>query len=52
MKTLLPIILFVFVVISCSRNNFDKDKVEIKAVMDKQSQCWSNGDINGFMDGY
>lgn len=52
MKTLLPIILFVFVVISCSRINFDKDKGEIKAAMDKQSQCWSNGNIEGFMDGY
>ena len=24
----------------------------IQIAMNKQSQCWSNGDIDGFMDGY
>jgi hypothetical protein len=32
-----------------------QDPVEImtiKKVLDKQQQCWNNGDIDGFMEGY
>ena len=52
MKTSLSFLLMLFVVFSCSKNNFEKDKISVKAVMDKQAQCWSSGDIEGFMDGY
>lgn len=38
--------------ISCNGNNFEKDKKEIIKVMDLQAQNWSNGNIEGFMDGY
>lgn len=50
MKTLLP--LFILLILaSCSRN-FESDKVEIKIAMEKQVKCWSNGDLDGYMDGY
>jgi len=52
MKTFLPLLLMLFVVLGCSNNNFEIDKTAVKAVMDNQAQCWSRGDIDGFMDGY
>ena len=43
------VLVFLF---SCSSSNFEQDRKDILAVMDMQAKCWSNGDIDGFMDGY
>lgn len=37
---------------SCNKSNLNKDIISVKDVMDKQAKCWSNGDIDGFMEGY
>jgi len=50
MKISLPLFFF-FILASCS-SNFERDKDEIKKTMDKQVKCWSNGDLDGYMDGY
>ncbi len=52
MKKYLLCTFLIFTIASCSTNNFEKDKMAIQIAMNKQSQCWSNGDIDGFMDGY
>jgi ketosteroid isomerase-like protein len=52
MKTYLPFLIFLYLFYGCSENSFEKDKIAIKKIMDQQSQCWSNGDIDGFMNGY
>ncbi len=46
---ILIVSLFLF---SCINDNYDKDVAAIKGVMDKQAECWSNGDIAGYMQGY
>lgn len=50
MKTILSFIILL-ILTSCS-SNFENDKAEIKTAMDKQVQCWSNGDIDGYMNEY
>jgi len=50
MKGLSSFLLLVFLS-NCS-NHYKSDVNEIKAIMDKQAVCWSNGDIEGYMDGY
>jgi hypothetical protein len=52
MKKIASSLFMLFILISCSRSDFEKDKTAINEVMNTQSQCWSNGDIDGFMDGY
>lgn len=52
MKHFPLIVLFTLVFASCNNSTFEKDVIAIKVVMDKQAQCWSSGDIDGFMDGY
>ena len=52
MKLIRPSLLLVLILFSCSKSNFDKDVAIIKDIMYKQSQCWSNGDIDGYMNGY
>lgn len=37
---------------ACSKSNIEKDKLAIKEVMNEQAKCWSNGDLEGFMNGY
>ena len=60
MKYLIPTLILI-VLSSCTIKNPDntrmvkQDPVEImtiKKVLDKQQQCWNNGDIDGFMEGY
>jgi len=51
MKTSISLLLLI-ILIGCSNNSFEDDKKAVRAVMDTQAQCWSNGDIDGFMDGY
>lgn len=51
MKSILPAIMLLLI-ISCSENGYETNKNAIRSVMDKQAQSWSNGDIDGFMDGY
>jgi hypothetical protein len=38
--------------LSCTSNHSENEIKAIKSVMENQSLCWSNGDIDGFMDGY
>lgn len=52
MKKFLFFIFLFIAVLSCTRNNFENDKIAIKSIMDKQTQCWNKGDIEGFMNGY
>lgn len=46
------LVLISLLLIGCNSNNFENDKKEIMKVMDLQAQNWSNGNIEGFMDGY
>jgi len=50
MKAVLPLIFFL-ILVSCS-SDFEVNKAEINKAMDSQVKCWSNGDIDGYMDGY
>ncbi|HOZ14715.1 MAG TPA: hypothetical protein PLH91_12220 [Tenuifilaceae bacterium] len=52
MKQIITTILLATLTLCCSTSNFEQDRKEIMAVMDLQAQCWSRGDIDGFMDGY
>lgn len=52
MKNFILLAFLAFLLLGCSTSNFEQDKKEIIAVMDLQAQCWSRGDIDGFMDGY
>ncbi|RPH34187.1 MAG: DUF4440 domain-containing protein [Bacteroidales bacterium] len=51
-KYIVSIAITILLVNGCTSNHFEQDKKEIIAVMDSQAKCWSNGDIDGFMDGY
>ena len=53
--------LFLLILLSCSMNNtktieaIKQDPFEIdaiKKVLTAQQECWNNGDIDGFMEGY
>ena len=59
MKQLFP--LFLLILLSCNTNNtktietIEQDPKEINAikkVLTTQQECWNNGDIDGFMEGY
>ena len=52
MKLFVSSFLLLYLVLSCTQNSFEKDKMAIKEVMEQQSKCWCNGDIDGYMDGY
>jgi len=52
MKHTLFLLTLLLALHSCNIGNFDNDVKAIKQVMDNQAQCWSNGDIDGFMNGY
>ena len=43
--------LFILILSSCSMNN-NSHIDNIKKVLYTQQECWNNGDINGFMEGY
>jgi hypothetical protein len=38
--------------IACQRINTLKNIEAIKDVMDRQAKCWSDGDLEGYMEGY
>ena len=53
--------LFLLILLSCSMNNTktietlkqDPNKIDaIKKMLTTQQECWNNGDIDGFMEGY
>jgi hypothetical protein len=52
MKQFLLLAIAVFLFSGCTNNHFEQNKKAIIAVMDSQAQSWSNGDIDGFMNGY
>ncbi len=52
MKTLLFLLLSIAILCSCSSNNFEKNKILVKKVMDDQTESWNKGDLKGYMDGY
>jgi len=43
--------LFILILSSCSMNN-NSHIDNIKKVLYTQQECWNNGDIDGFMEGY
>ncbi|MGE0078609.1 MAG: hypothetical protein AB7S48_12180 [Bacteroidales bacterium] len=51
MKRFTPIIVLLLL-LSCRSTNFEQGRLGITTAMNSQAQCWSNGDIDGFMDGY
>ena len=52
MKKIKALSLFLLVLTGCYQNHIPGNIQAIKVVMEKQTQCWNNGDIDGFMDGY
>ncbi len=38
--------------VGCTKTTFEVDKLAIQQAMDNQEQCWSRGDLDGFMSGY
>ena len=38
--------------VGCTKTTFEADKQAIQQAMDNQEQCWSRGDLDGFMSGY
>jgi len=54
-RAMAGMLLFVVIVASCSKqvnsvNHYTLS--EVRGVLDSQVKCWSNGDIDGFMQGY
>lgn len=52
MKKIPFVLLITLILLGCNKNQFNSDVKAIKVVMEEQSQCWSKGDIEGFMKGY
>jgi ketosteroid isomerase-like protein len=52
MKHYLTAAILILCLFSCTNKHFEQDKKAIITIMDTQAKCWSNGDIEGFMDGY
>lgn len=52
MKNLNLVAILIILCCSCTNNHFKQNKEAIKAIMDTQAKCWSNGDIEGYMNGY
>ena len=53
--------LFLLILLSCNMNNTNTDDAikqdpneinSIKKMLASQQECWNNGDIDGFMQGY
>lgn len=49
-----PLYLFAIAIllVGCTKTTFEADKLAIQQAMDNQEQCWSRGDLDGFMSGY
>lgn len=52
MKQIPFALLFALILLGCNKDKFNNDVRAIKDIMDKQTQSWSKGDIDGFMEGY
>lgn len=52
MKKIPCILLTALILSGCNKGKFNNDVRAIKDVMEQQTQCWSQGDIEGFMKGY
>ena len=54
MKRIINLLFFTgtLLLILFMNTNKDKDITAIKAVLTEQQECWNNGDINSFMQGY
>ena len=52
MKHILALLFASTFLFGCAKSNFEHDKAAITAVMAMQEECWSKGDIEGFMNGY
>ena len=48
----LIILVVALCIVSCSQSNKKVDKEAILSILKTQEQAWSNGDIEGFMQGY
>ena len=52
MKTPIYLICILYLIISCTNGQSQKDKKVIRAVLETQRIAWSNHDLEGFMQGY
>lgn len=52
MKKILLSLILISSLSGMSQTKEEKDKTAILAVMNAQEEAWSNGDIEGFMEGY
>ena len=52
MKLKFLLICCIGILISCTSTGTDKDKKEIRSILNRQQEAWSNYDINGFMQHY
>ena len=52
MKHILALLFASTFLFGCAKSSFEHDKAAITAVMAMQEECWSKGDIDGFMNGY
>ncbi len=52
MKQFPFVFLIALILLGCNKNKFNNEVLAIKDVMEQQTQCWSKGDIEGFMKGY
>lgn len=52
MKHTLYIFAITILLVGCTKTTFEADKLAIQQAMDNQEQCWSRGDLDGFMSGY
>ena len=52
MKHLFILSSFIILLVGCTKTTFETDKLAIQQAMDNQEQCWSRGDLDGFMSGY
>ncbi|SDC07007.1 YybH family protein [Williamwhitmania taraxaci] len=52
MKQVILLSTAMLLLFGCTKSTFEADKLAIQQAMDNQEQCWSSGDIDGFMSGY
>lgn len=52
MKHTLYLFAIAILLVGCTKTTFEADKLAIQQAMDNQEQCWSRGDLDGFMSGY
>ena len=48
----LSLIIVIGIGTACSSENTSEDRAAIQAIMDRQVECWNQGDITCFMEGY